>query len=129
MNPSKSQVYEERYLTHAQIQDALDECAKKGEPGSVLFVMRELFNKGHGTAVRPVVSGASTFEETIALTPLLESMTKKCSCPSLDVKTCVIPCSFPRHRSVSARGFLIITLSRSTPMTVSMSIMYGMENA
>lgn len=36
MNPSKSQVYEERYLTHAQIQDALDECAKKGEPSSAM---------------------------------------------------------------------------------------------
>lgn len=81
MNPSKSQVYEERYLTHAQIQDALDECAEKGEPSSVLFVMRELFNKGYGTAVRPVVSGASTFEETIALTPLLESMMKKMFVP------------------------------------------------
>lgn len=76
MNPSKSQIYEERYLIHAQIQDALDECAEKGEPSSVLFVMRELFNKGYGTAVRPVVSGANTFEETIALTPLLESMMK-----------------------------------------------------
>lgn len=81
MNPSKSQVYEERYLTHAQIQDALDECAEKGEPSSVLFVMRELFNKGYGTAVRPVVSGANTFEETIALTPLLESMMKKMFVP------------------------------------------------
>lgn len=50
-------------------------------PSSVLFVMRELFNKGYGTAVRPVVSGASTFEETIALTPLLESMMKKMFVP------------------------------------------------
>lgn len=40
-----------------------------------------IVDKGYGTAVRPVVSGASTFEETIALTPLLESMMKKMFVP------------------------------------------------